>query len=143
MTDPTTTDRRRIDPIRLPRTPRPSSAPYRVDARLLRRALGAGRLRLGTLRLTILQALAAELRRRGLPAPSRRARRERAERFLASHADRRSVPGAAEARRWTEAAKGPAAEGPASEGEVRLRREALRLLYVRVLGRDDPWSAVS
>lgn len=138
MTDPTTTDRRTIDPIRLPRTPRPSSAPYRVDARLLRRALGAGRLRLGTLRLTILQALGAELRRHGLPAPSRRARRDRAERFLASHADRRSVPGAAEARRWTEAAKGPAAEG-----EVRLRREALRLLYVRVLGRKDPWPTAS
>lgn len=107
-------------------------APDGVRPGLLRSALAAGRLPLGALRLTILQALDAELSRRGRSPGERRRHRDRVGRFLADHADRRRVPPLREVRRWTRELE-RRRRADAAEAEAALR--SVRLLYGAVLGR--------
>lgn len=125
---------------RPPSTPSPvrgrsGAAPHRIDGSLLRKALAGGRLRMGALELTILQALDAELRRREEPARSRRRARRRAARFLADHAERRSPPGADEVRRWVEEM---ALRGGIPRGERASYLRTVSFLYTRVLHRPAP-----
>lgn len=129
-TDPETPparSRRRIAP-----GPRPDRLPG-DQPRLLRSALAGGRLPLGALRLTILQALDAELRRRGRSVRERRLHRDRAGRFLDHHADRRRIPPVPEVRRW---AREMERRGRADAGEAEALLRSVRLLYAAVLGRD-------
>lgn len=100
--------------------------------RLLRSALAAGRLPLGALRLTLLQALDADLDRRGRPPAERRDHRDRVGRFLADHADRRRIPGPAEARRW---AREMVRRGRTDAAEAEALLRSVRLLYAAVPGR--------
>lgn len=123
---PPAASRRRIAPGRGPDR-LPGDQP-----RLLRSALAGGRLPLGALRLTILQALDAELRRRGRPVRERRLHRDRAGRFLDHHADRRRVPPVPEVRRWT---REMARRGRADAAEAQALLRSVRLLYATVLGR--------
>lgn len=102
------------------------------QARLLRSALAGGRLPLGALRLTILRALDAELRRRGRSVRERRLHRDRAGRFLDHHGDRRRVPPIPEVRRW---AQELARRGRADTAEAEALLRSVRLLYAAVLGR--------
>lgn len=114
---------------------RPPSLPPRsprVGPELLRAALARGRLPMGALRLTILEVLDAELRRRGRTADQRREHRRRVARYLADHADRRVPPTGAEARRW---ARRLVRSGRLSRGEADATLAALGFLYVRVLAR--------
>lgn len=109
-----------------------AAPPFRIGAPILRAALAAGKLPLGDLRLTILQALDAELRREGHGPAARRACREQASRFLADHAHRRSLPSADEIPGWLAA---PASRSGLSPEEAAARRRSIRLLYRRVFGR--------
>ncbi len=116
---------------------RPPSLPLRppgVGPDLLRAALARGRLPLGALRLTILEVLDAELRRRGRTAVRRRDHRRRVGRYLADHADRRVPPTGAEARRW---ARRLVRSGRLSREEADATLAAVGFLYVRVLARPD------
>ena len=117
---PTSGARRRPDPI------------ARARPRLLRSALAAGRLPLGSLRLTILQALDVELRRGGHTPRERRTHRDRVGRFLADHADRRRVPPLPEVRRW---ARELTRRGRADAAEAEALLRSVRLLYTAVLER--------
>jgi hypothetical protein len=72
---------------------RPSAGPripttrHRVPPELLRSALAPGRLRLGQVAGTLLQAAEAEMEARGWAAGRRRAARVRLRRFLRAHGD--------------------------------------------------------
>lgn len=123
-----------MTPTRPPPAPAPRPVPFRVDALLLREALAAGRLPLAALRLTILQALDAELARRRHSLRARRALRAHASRFLADHADRRTLPCGREVRGWLRAS---VRSGRLSVAEAGGCMRALRFLYARVLGRPD------
>lgn len=113
------------------RLPRPGALDE-ARPRLLRTALSAGRLPLGALRLTILQALDLELERRGRSPGERRGHRDRAGRFLADHAARRRLPPLREVRRW---ARELARRGRADAAEAEALLRSVRLLYAAVLGR--------
>ena len=134
MRHATTNDRHRttIDGSDRPEGLADAAPPFRIEAPVLRAALEAGRLPLGTLRLTLLQALDAELRRGGHGPAVRRACREHASRFLADHAHRRSVPSADELSGWL---AGAGRRGRMSTEEAAACRRSIRCLYGRVLGR--------
>lgn len=97
---------------------------------MLRDALAGGRLPLAAVRLTILQAMEAELRRRSRPAEVREGWLEPARRFLADHGDLRGVPSRAEALGWLVRL---GLEGRLPIGATERWDTAIRFLYDRVL----------
>lgn len=97
---------------------------------MLRDALAGGRLPLAAVRLTILQAMEAELRRRSRPAEVRGSWLETAGRFLADHGDLRRLPSRAEALGWLVRL---GLEGRLPIGAAGRWDRAIRFLFDRVL----------